>query len=582
MTPDLQRPIAAVVILAIVAGVYARGLDTPFIFDDHPSITSNPQIRSLWPLPAALSAPDETAAAGRPVVCLTLAVNYAIGGLNPKGYHVFNIAVHLLCTLLLAWLITRTLRQPCFQNSFDRIAEPLGWLGAFIWAMHPIQTEAVNYVIQRTELLAALFCFSTLYAAIKSWDYPEQPWWKVLAVLACTLGMGSKELVAVLPPLILLYDRTFVAGDFKAALRRRPKLYAGLAATWLLLAALVISGPRDNSVGSLEGVTPLNYLQTQAGVLLWYLRLMVWPSGQTICYDWPIAESIADWLLPGCVVLAMLGVTLWGIAKRSWAGFVGAWCFLILAPTSSFLPMTYEFVAERRMYLPSAVLVPAVVAALYRVASFVPRRGVHAATALSFAAAAILVTTTYTRLGDYQSEHSIWSDALAKGPGSYLVQHNYAHMLQQQGKFEEAIGHYDQALDLRPHYHKSRLNRANCHAKLGDVDAAIADYRAILDADPRYAPAHNNLGIHLFKRGQYKQAADHFVSALEAQPVYPDAHVNLAQTLLKFGQTEAAFQQIGHALAIQPDHPHALSMLRTLQAAVTQPPPTQAAVPTGP
>jgi hypothetical protein len=200
----------AVVIIAGVFAVYANSISAPFLFDDGPAIAHNPTIRSLWPLWGPLNPPATGAGVtGRPVVNLTLAVNYAVGGLDVNGYRATNIALHALTALILLGLLRRTLR--CVPSLADR-AEMGAGLAALLWAVHPLLTESVVCVVQRNEVLGGLFYLLTLYAFTRTTDGGARAvTWQIIAVAACLLGVASKEIVATAPLMVLLYDRTFVA-----------------------------------------------------------------------------------------------------------------------------------------------------------------------------------------------------------------------------------------------------------------------------------------------------------------------------------------------------------------------------------
>ena len=175
-TSATTRRIRVLAGLLIAAGliVFGNSLWGAFIFDDQNAILGNPQIRRLWPFSNAFSAPANTPVAGRPVVALSLAINYALGGLDVRGYHAWNVAVHILCTLVLFGIIRRTLGRSPLQERFGSASDVIAAACALIWLVHPLQTEAVNYVTQRTESTMALFYLLTLYAAIRALD-PRGP-----------------------------------------------------------------------------------------------------------------------------------------------------------------------------------------------------------------------------------------------------------------------------------------------------------------------------------------------------------------------------------------------------------------------
>ena len=248
-------------------------------------------------------------------------------------------------------------------RSLGAAALPLALAIAIIWAVHPLQTASVTYVIQRAESLFGLFYLLTLYCFVRGVDSPRAVLWYAGSVAACLLGMASKEVMVSAPLMVLFYDRAFVGGSFREALRRRYGLYLALAGTWLLLGFMVAwSGTRGNSSGFGIGVGCWEYLCTQFGAILNYLKLCVWPCPLVFDYGNYIAENVLEIAVCGVVVvLAGLAtvVALWRWPK---VGFLGVWFFAIFAPTTSFIP-ELQTVAEHRMYLPLAAVVTGLVVA---------------------------------------------------------------------------------------------------------------------------------------------------------------------------------------------------------------------------
>jgi 4-amino-4-deoxy-L-arabinose transferase-like glycosyltransferase len=214
--------------------VYSNSLRVGFMFDDVPHIVENPRIRQLWP-------PwDVLTHTSRPVVMLSLALNHALGGLNPWGYHLFNVGIHILAALALYGVVRLTFLSETLRPRFGPATA--GWLAgvvSLIWLVHPLQTESVTYVIQRGESLMGLFHLLTLYCVIRSSGSAGSMWWQVGAVTSCALGMASKPVMVTAPVVVLLYDRVFLAKSWSEVMQRRWRLYAWLAATWLLLPLLL-------------------------------------------------------------------------------------------------------------------------------------------------------------------------------------------------------------------------------------------------------------------------------------------------------------------------------------------------------
>ena len=218
---------AALIVVAVFLA-YWNSFSSPFVFDDAASVVDNRQIREWWHVGGLLTSERELPVAGRPLVNASFAFNYALGGLDVRGYHAWNVAVHIACALLLFALVRRTLEQPALRDRFGSRAPDLAFAVALLWALHPLNTEAVDYVTQRTESMMALFYLATLVASSRAAAEPSQRRWPIAAVVLCAAGMACKESMVTAPVMVAFYDRTFVFGSFKEAFAKRWRLYAGL------------------------------------------------------------------------------------------------------------------------------------------------------------------------------------------------------------------------------------------------------------------------------------------------------------------------------------------------------------------
>ena len=469
--------LAAGLLVLAAAAAYCNSFGGPLIFDDEQAIVKNPTIRQLWPLWQPLRPPahGETVT-NRPLLNLSLALNYAVGGLATWGYHAVNLAIHLAAALLLFGIVRRTLRLPAMRDRWGQAATGLALAVALLWAVHPLQTESVTYIVQRAESLAGMLYLLVLYGLIRAteggkgdtrlWEEIKEeskegetsppmpahkspplplspsplsalPWYAV-AWLACLLGMAAKEVMVSAPVVALLYDRTFLAGSFREAWRRRRGFYLALAGTWLLLAGVVAQAPtRGSTAGFGAGVSAWAYLGTQFGAIVHYLKLCVWPCPLVLDYGTDTAAG-ASQIVPYLIVVALLaaatGVALWRWPK---VGFLGAFFFAVLAPTSSVVPVATQTVAEHRMYLPLAAVVSLAVCGAhvglrgkgdrhllcaapggpFRQKVLVPfswlAGGLTAAVAITFG------IMTFDRNVTYQSDLAIWRDTLAKRAGEH-------------------------------------------------------------------------------------------------------------------------------------------------------------------
>ena len=530
---------------------YANSFGGSFIFDDETSISENPHIRHLWPLVKTMAAPPKSTVAGRPVASLSLAINYAISGYSVWSYHVFNLIIHIFAGLTFYGIIKQTLLSERLKNRFAENATAIAWVSAVVWLVHPVQTESVTYVVQRTESLMGLFYLLTLYSAIQAMQSGGNSLWPVISVVCCGLGMGSKEVMVTAPILVLLYDRAFFAGSFAAALRRRWELYTGLAATWVILAALLWSCPRQEQIEGFSITKSLNYTMNQGVVIMHYLRLAVWPSGLCFDYSWPITKNWRILAPPIIVILAMLAITTRGLIRNRLWSYPLVWFFGVLAVTSSFVPVK-DLAFEHRMYLPLAGPVVLVVSAGYIFLESLSAKK----TGVIVAAVIIVVLSIVTlhRNNDYRSALSIWQSVLKISPDNARAHDNLGNAFQLQGRLDEAVAHYNKAL-------QADANSAAIHNNLGsvllqqeDLDKAVSYFGEALRLNPNYADAHNNMGIALSLKGKYDEAVSHYRRALQLRPHFSDAHNNLGIALQSLGRFDEALYHFRQTLQLKPDY----------------------------
>ncbi len=377
-----------------------------------------------------------------------------------------------------------------------------------------------------------LFYLLTLYSAIRAFDgsAPGSLLWTAAATMACGLGMTTKEVMVTAPLMVFLWERQFGSRSHNEATRSRGHpalLYPGLAATWLILAWLVMGGHRNSSVGfGFEAWPWWLYLATQAGVLIHYLRLSVLPDVLVLDYEWPAATSFADFAPKGAIVLAALLLTLWGATRRHPASFAGVWFFLILAPTSSVLPIVTEVAAEHRMYLPLAGLLALLVTAAFLLADRLQRRMAGRARWLpkTGAVCALLLVAvafgwrTRARNADYHDFDRIWSDTIAKRPANARARINYASSLLTQRRFAEAETHLRVAVERRADDHVALANLGVALSAQRKLDDGARFLQRAVELKPDFAEAHRNLGENRALAGQFKPAAEAYITAVELLP----------------------------------------------------------------
>ena len=378
----------------------------------------------------------------------------------------------------------------------------------------------------------------------------------LVVLAACTLGMGAKEVMVTAPVLVLLYDRTFAAGSFGAAWRTRRWFYAGLACTWLPLLWLVAGGggTRGSGAGLGLGVTGWSYALKQGEAITHYLRLSLWPQPLVLDYGVGVVDQLREVLPQALGVVLLVAGTVWALWRRPAAGFLGAWFFIILAPSSSFVPIIGQTMAEHRLYLPLAAVLTALVLSLWRL-------GRRVGLAAGLVLALLWAVMTVQRNREYHDAITLWRATARHAPGNYRAHYNLGVELARtpSGK-AEAIAEFIESIRLQPNYAEAHNNLAIELAQLpGREDDAVRHYETALRLRPDFADAHYNLAAVLGRRpGGGADAIAHYEAALRLRPDQPETHNNLAVELGKLpGRLPDAVAHYETALRLDPDYAEA-------------------------
>ncbi|MGD9636588.1 MAG: tetratricopeptide repeat protein [Pirellulales bacterium] len=561
------RLVAALLLVGAVWAVYWQSLHSPFVCDDTSTVVENQSLRRLWPLVGdgevrgPLSPAKDLPTSGRPLVNFSFAVNYHLGELSTWGYHVFNVALHTLNVLLLAALVRRGLQLPRFYGKFTDAAGPIAFAVALLWAVHPLNTDAVVYLTQRTELMVGLFYLATMYGGLR-FLADRRPAWGFAAVVACWAGMASKEVMATAPVMVLLLDRTFIAPTLREAWQKSRAFYVGLFASWLLLVCLAGPGPRSASAGFGLGVAATDWWLTQSQVLLMYLRLAVWPWPLSVHHEPPYLTSLgAAWMyvVPVAVLVTGALVLLW---RRSAAGYLLSFALAILAPTLV-VPIVTEIAAERRMYLPLAALLTLLVAGGYAgLRRFMPARtAATAVVAVSLLLAFIGGVVSATRLKAFNDELVLWQDVIQHDPNNATAHYNVGTTLLERGSPQAAADHFRRAIELRPDYARAYHNLGSALGALGRRDEATKAFQRAVELEPRYSLAHVKLGLTALKAGATDEARKHFETALQVAPYDAEANAAMAELMLNSGELADAVRYGRAAVESAPNNSNAHATL---------------------
>ena len=561
------RWIAPLAAASAAALAHANGLDGSFHFDDVPAIVSNAAVHDLGgPSPASARWLGE----------LSFAVNYRLGGLDPAGYHVVNVLVHAVNAALVVVLAAVLLRTPAVRRARPGrlVRRWLPLAAGLLFAVHPLATQAVAYVVQRFTSLATLFYLASLVLYLRARLTPvagprRRPVLAaaryVLSVAAAAAAMKTKEIAFTLPLVALGCEALL----FRRRMRIAPLV--PLAATALLVPiAVVARAPFEGRSPGLELLAAqavhaprTAYLLTEARVVVRYLRLLLLPAGQNLDPDVALSWSVLDpGVLPSVAVLVAVGVgAAWLVARTApesrWAGILAffgvAWVFVTLSVESTLVPIA-DVMAEHRMYLPLAGASVAGAAALLWVATRIPgpgAPGLRVALAL-LATAGPLAAATRARNLAWRDEVTLWSDVVAKSPAKARPRRHLAEAYATLGRTDEAIAQLREAVRLAPEVAASHYNLGNEYRQTGRLEDAAREYRDALQLDGMLAAAHANLGGDAQLQGRLDEAVQEYRAAARLDPAIPELHYNLAAIYASEGRAADAAEEYRQAFALRP------------------------------
>ncbi len=531
-------------ILALGLFAYGNSLHGEFVFDDIRQVRDNLAIRDLG---AFLGPQSYRNYSNRFVGYATFALNYQLGGLDAFGYHLTNLIVHLLNSLLVYKLVRLGFRTPLVRATpLSRNARAVAFVAAALFATHPLGTQAVTYIVQRLTSLAALFYVLAVVLYL-SWRLEERsPGGRrglraalYLGVLASSLlAVRTKEIAFTLPAALALAELLF----FPATGPRRwlPVVPVGAIALLIPASWIGFRGPigdvaasADSATRLLTPVSRVDYLKTQSVVVCEYLRLLVWPSGQNIDHDFPVYTSALDPRVLGsvAVLLSLAGFAIW-ITRRTAprpgrasldpafrvAAFGIGWFFVALAVESSVIPIV-DVIYEHRAYLPGVGMYIAAATLLgLTLLKTAPESSGRVTALTGLALALLLGSVTLQRNTVWATPLTLWSDSAQKSPGKARPHLLFAEALEAAGRRDEAERELRRAVEIDPEFPPGRTSLATFLQKSGRAREAEAEYRVVLRLDPDQYPAIFNLAELLWSSGRRDEAAELYRRFLELAP----------------------------------------------------------------
>jgi tetratricopeptide (TPR) repeat protein len=575
----------------ILAGIlcYSNTLHGPFVFDDRPNIADAEGIRLDSISLNKLARLGQTIAkTGRPTAQISFALNYYFGGLNTFGYHLTNFSIHLLCAVLVYLFIESTLNLPSLRERYGKYADETALISSLLFVAHPIQTQAVSYIVQRMSSLATLFFLLSLYLYVKARLGENRKACFIGSAAAALLALGSKQNSITLPFYIILYEYYFLR-------RKKPDkktwMYTiiGLALVTILAGAIYTGFDFTgwlNRGYQKRSFTPAERMLTQLRVVVFYLGLLIapLPSRLNLAHDFPLSYSLLSPPATFFCLVIILGLVTGSVylaQKRPLISFalIMFWGNLVLE--SSFLPL--EMVFEHRLYLPSVGIF--LLAGIFLVKA-VEKKQAGTKVALFLAITTLLGIMTYQRNKVWQDKIALWEDAAAKSPNKpratynlgkayddlgmsaeAIVQYrrtiktdttfkgahnNLGKIYLRQGKTEQAKAEFFEEKKHHPENAGVYYNLGKAYRKQGLLEKAVVRYKQALEINPRFRNARNNLGNAYLRQGKPKQAVAEYLREIKHHPGNARAYYNLANAYRIQGLLEKAIVQYKRALKANP------------------------------
>jgi protein O-mannosyl-transferase len=588
-----RKSVQVSIIIGLGILIYANSLQVPFYFDDYIQIINIPLVKSFSYFTDPNSAKAFRGYGGfisRYFGYLTFAVNYRLHGLNVVGYHLVNLAIHLLASVQVYRLVCLTYVTPYFRQRSDRASLEIragfvAFLAGLLFVAHPLQTQAVTYLVQRFASLAAMLYLLSLTSYIRARliqqergsRSPAAGAWFLAALVSAILAVKSKETSFTLPLAVMMYEFLF----FTRNLKKKAALLglASVAGVGALLWYRLPGGSLGAVLSRLDAATRvssdasrLDYLATQCRVLVSYLRLLLFPVGQRLDYDYPLSRSFFEpaVLLSAALLVALFAGAVYALYRSGKAGVPGQeataqlrviafgifWFFITLSIESSIIPIA-DVIFEHRMYLPSAGLFLAAAAALSCLrGSGSPIPGWPGKPALAAAAGVILVLAglTVARNQLWRDEVAFWQDNAEKAPRKARVVINLGRARERQGDLAGAAEAYRTAGALWPDQTDSMLNLGLIYSQMGRLPDALAQFKAALVIDPQLAEAHNNIGKILGTQGQLDEALKEFLQAAQLKPTLAEPQHNIGFVHALQKRYPEALTAYDKCLALDPDY----------------------------
>lgn len=557
--------------------IYSNTFNVPFVFDDEFSITRNPVIRNLDNFFFKQGGYSDNP--GRYIGYLTFALNYRLGGLDVTGYHIFNLMVHIANAMLIYAFIILTFRTPFMKETrLVPFSDLIALFAAIFFVIHPVQTQAVTYTVQRLASLATMFYMIAivLYARMRIFQESENPSRNRVLILyflllvMIFLAMKTKEITFTLPIILVFYELLF----FRSAIRKRLVFLIPVILTLLIIpiSILNVHKPVGSIISDVSEVTNAqasisrgDYLLTQFSVIITYIRLLFFPVNQTLDYDYPIYHFlfVPRVFVSFLVLLSLFCISVFLLVNlrrgndsgKRLISFGIFWFFITLSVESSVIPIA-DVIYEHRVYLPSVGIFIALVTFIIMAKERLEKRGLRAGYAIVPAlviATIALSIAAYRRNNVWKDEIRFWEDVVKKSPLKARAHGNLGNSYARNGRFQEAIKELLVSIRLDPDYAVAHYNLGNIYGKQGRYEEAVRKLQTAIKLFPEYAVPHQNLGVIYGMQGSFEEAIRELQIAVKLDPGNASAYYNLGEVYFRIGYLGEAAEKYRTAIRINPD-----------------------------
>ena len=539
--------------------MYANTTHSPFILDDVLRIQDNPLIRvKAFSIPQIIKAGFDSSRT-RPVAFISFAFNYSLHQYDVFGYHLFNLSIHILTCFFLYLFLKATFCIPIIKARYEN-TDLIAFFAALIWLVHPIQTQAVTYIVQRMTAMAALFfVLSFLFYAYGrlAEKNRRKSLWLSAAAAAWLLSLGCKQITAVLPFLVFFYEWFFFQDLSRQWFKKSLKYLLGISAIFILLFIIFTGFSPWETIQNLKDYaqdefTIMQRLLTQMRVIIHYISLIFFPhpSRLNLDYDFALSTSLINpvtTLLSLMAIAGLIGLAIVLAKKERLISFCILWFLGNLVIESSIIPLAIIF--EHRLYLPSmmVLLIPVVLVCRYIQFDWL-KVGLLGLLVVG------LAVWTYQRNLVWADRVTLWSDVVNKSPNKARPHFNLGSAYSKLNQLDKAIPLYKRALEISPDMAQPHINLGEALEQQNKFEEAAEHYRTALQIKPDLPEAHNNMGVILAKQGRSEEAIQFYQNALKIRPHYASAYFGLANVLVNEGRVEDGIRNYYLALKFEPDY----------------------------